>query len=483
MVAKTHSDQRDLFLCHSKKDAAWVGDLAARVEAEEWNGRRLRVAFDEWDVGGGENVIRRLGELLESSRHVAVVLSPEMLDSEWAEMEWTSAVYDDPAGRRQRVLPLLLREYSEDGTRRLNLPVPLRHLNRFDFRRKTSFAREFARLLAVLRNEPTPRARRGARGAAQGTRLPAVLAPVLGPQAAPDTTPESLVSNLLPVLSAPTTIWGAATSIRRPAEVWERLHKADHNAIPPFLLRDGNLYSFAELDPSSNPLGKVVTGHDAGSVPLAAWRTDPSRSRWLIELFNVALNRQLRTVSSLRFDKETGRHFFIPTYDGSTRLPRKRRFKGSTRTVAKPCNRADGSLYFWIHHGCRMRFQYLGQALYLRLIPCWVITEDGFRPRRGLDVGPLTVKWAARERNAAILRNVLFWAHVLADGRSGAALHTGAAPIALPLVPDWSEIQAGVAGDQIRVRALLRDRHDELDRAASVVMAKEGLADAIDTTE
>jgi hypothetical protein len=43
-----------------------------------------------------------------------------------------------------------------------------------------------------------------------------------------------------------------------------------------------------------------------------------------------------------------------------------------------------------------------------RIDPCNVFTSDGKQLLTGKSVGPLSMKWGGKERNAAILRHIVF---------------------------------------------------------------------------
>jgi len=95
----------DLFLCHTGVDKEWVRELATRLENETSHQRKIKVFFDEWEIQPGTNVVVNLENGVAKARFVGVVLSPEMLDAEWPTLEWTMAVYEDPSGRRGKVVP------------------------------------------------------------------------------------------------------------------------------------------------------------------------------------------------------------------------------------------------------------------------------------------------------------------------------------------------------------------------------------------
>jgi hypothetical protein len=82
----------DVFLCHNGADKPWVETLGARLEAETIDGNagsgKIKVFLDKWDIEGGENVVKRLGHALNSSRLVAVVMSPGSEAAETMNLLW-----------------------------------------------------------------------------------------------------------------------------------------------------------------------------------------------------------------------------------------------------------------------------------------------------------------------------------------------------------------------------------------------------------
>jgi hypothetical protein len=157
-----NSFEHDIFLSYNRVDKAWVRRLASRIEGEEWQGRRLKVFFDEWDIQPGENVPIALEKALGASRKIGFVISPEAVESAWVEMERAIAVAFDPSGRHGRFIPLLLRGADHDLP---PLVLPLRYI---DFRDANYFEERLRELICAIREEPLPRM----------TRTPDVTTPV-----------------------------------------------------------------------------------------------------------------------------------------------------------------------------------------------------------------------------------------------------------------------------------------------------------------
>jgi hypothetical protein len=125
----------DIFLCHSGSNKDFIRELATALEAEQIDGRSVRVFFDEWDIAPGENILTRIEDGLRGARLVAVALSPALTCASWPTMEWQSQVYDDPHGKRARIIPLIIEKFDPQTMEPLDIPLPLRLLRYLDFSR------------------------------------------------------------------------------------------------------------------------------------------------------------------------------------------------------------------------------------------------------------------------------------------------------------------------------------------------------------
>jgi hypothetical protein len=54
----------------------------------------------------------------------------------------------------------------------------------------------------------------------------------------------------------------------------------------------------------------------------------------------------------------------------------------------------------------------------LQIVPKYLFTKDGTEPYDNYEVGPLTTRIKSMEKNQHVLNHVLFWADVLAGGKS-----------------------------------------------------------------
>lgn len=429
---------KDLFLCHAGADKAWVSDLGRRLEAERIGNRNIEVFFDEWDIDRGENIVAMINEGLRQATHCAVVLSPAMLKREWPEAEWTARFMADPSGRRGKLIPIVLHDRDPETRELIDIPMLLRPIRRFDFTKASNFEAEFQDLVRKLRGE------RPRRGGWQNPS-PSRGGSEYGAEAADDVQ-EMLVSNLLPVETQPQYIWSDAATTQKNTDVWNSLRG---HRVPPFLLTDGRLYSFSNPESPDNPFRPFMTGLARKRENVADWIADSNRSRQFVRLLNDALqehNYHLR----IRSLKDNRKQFYCPVFDG--KKPRVFQWGGGGkgRTIAKVAERPDKSS-IGIHYSARMRFMILGSRVFLLVEPGWMFTSDGITPLEGKQVTVLSTKFGGKERNAAVLRNVLMWGMLLANREDRIRIGLGEADLVVDPVPALCGTPVGVDGDAMNL--------------------------------
>jgi hypothetical protein len=94
----------DVFISYSHADRAWVhGWLLPKLESAG-----LRVCIDTCDFDIGVPGLVNMERAVDNSRHTLLVLTPDWVVSEWTDFEALLTQTTDPAGRRRKLLPLLL---------------------------------------------------------------------------------------------------------------------------------------------------------------------------------------------------------------------------------------------------------------------------------------------------------------------------------------------------------------------------------------
>lgn len=103
MPAENYSHQ--IFLSHCSEDKH-----AARQLALELSHAGLRVWFDEWEIGLGDNIYLKIEAGIEGSQSLILLMSRAFFESEWTAIERSAAVFRDPSNLTRPLIPILLSE-------------------------------------------------------------------------------------------------------------------------------------------------------------------------------------------------------------------------------------------------------------------------------------------------------------------------------------------------------------------------------------
>lgn len=92
-----------IFLSHNSADKEFVRKLALDLECHG-----LRVWLDEAEMKIGDSLIEKIREGIDSVNYIAVILSPNSVESKWVQKEIDVAMTLEINGKEIKVLPLML---------------------------------------------------------------------------------------------------------------------------------------------------------------------------------------------------------------------------------------------------------------------------------------------------------------------------------------------------------------------------------------
>jgi len=119
------------------------GAAAGRpLNSYDLNKARLDVWFDGWELELGDDLTRKLQDGIQTHQYLVVILSPEAVESEWVNVEWTAAFVRGIDEKRIAGLPILYR------TR--DVPPFLNRLIYIDFRDESQYDTQLLSLTARL---------------------------------------------------------------------------------------------------------------------------------------------------------------------------------------------------------------------------------------------------------------------------------------------------------------------------------------------
>lgn len=180
--------QYDVFISYSHIDRVWVhSTLLPQLEAAN-----LSVCIDDRDFEIGLPSLINMERAVAHSRRTLVVMTPAWVQSEWTEFESLLVATSDPAERKQRLIPVLLRACQP--------PPRIAMLTYADFTDPNQHEAQLRRLVRVLQGAPDAR---------QPSSDQLAIVPLAQIQAAPDVPNHRSLS---------------ATNQRRRAVLENRLH-------------------------------------------------------------------------------------------------------------------------------------------------------------------------------------------------------------------------------------------------------------------
>jgi len=91
-----------VFLSHSSKDKAF-----ARKLSEELRANGVDVWIDEAELRIGDSLIDKIGSAINEADFIAVILSPNSVNSSWVQKELSLALTKEFANKNVKVLPIL----------------------------------------------------------------------------------------------------------------------------------------------------------------------------------------------------------------------------------------------------------------------------------------------------------------------------------------------------------------------------------------
>lgn len=235
-----------------------------------------------------------------------------------------------------------------------------------------------------------------------GTAVPTVL------------TSTTYAANALEIVQLPRSIFHGHTDITWIGDVWKRL---EGEYIPPFMLHDGKVFSFHDLEDGGNPLRRLVDPGTIEPLATAEYFQGEDGERLLVRLLNDSLKKHLQS-RGLLVDGKRKRAYFPRTPQGVRSISYQGRMRRARRTVVKArTSPSTGKITYWEHEALGYQFRKFGADWVLLLEPGYVFTFDG---KKGLlapeKINKLSTKRASRDYNSAVLNDLSFWTWLLGGG-------------------------------------------------------------------
>lgn len=217
---------------------------------------------------------------------------------------------------------------------------------------------------------------------------------------------ELLTSNLLEV-EIPKLLYSAPTKLRDVREVVaQQIESGSPDVRRDFVLREKRIFTWSPLEETA--LRSAVSGPtDVHST--TEWESDPQRQRWLVQLLNEALRRDVAEDCAWHRGRKIV--YFKANPDLSPRVMRST--TGRIRALVTPTARKDSptEIGFLKHAALDWRFLLVGQQWFCVLNPTFHYTRDG--QHESAYMSDLLAGIKRLDRNLAVLGHTVMWASYL----------------------------------------------------------------------
>jgi hypothetical protein len=95
---------RKIFISYSSRDKIFVEKLVT-----DFKERNINIWYDAFEMTVGDSLTKKIQEGIKSSSYLAVVLSPNSVDSKWVKIELQAAMNREIVDRSMTILPVLYR--------------------------------------------------------------------------------------------------------------------------------------------------------------------------------------------------------------------------------------------------------------------------------------------------------------------------------------------------------------------------------------
>lgn len=134
---KNQDNSKSIFLSHSSKDKFFVRTLADHLRKYG-----IKVWIDEAEINIGDSLTEKIGQAIENTDYVGVVLSHNSINSEWVQKELQIALQKEIKGKSVVVLPILIET--------VEIPPFLKDKLYADFTSSEKYESELPKLLKAL---------------------------------------------------------------------------------------------------------------------------------------------------------------------------------------------------------------------------------------------------------------------------------------------------------------------------------------------
>ena len=223
--------------------------------------------------------------------------------------------------------------------------------------------------------------------------------------------PTLYYSNLVEFESIPSEVWSANSRIKSPRDA--ALVSGDR-VLPSFSLRNGRLYSFADLSNSDCPLSSLIEPQTITSYPLDRLMDEQSTDTVVSELLRKVVENRM-TACGLRVDRRRRRAYYACYAQSARSITYQATRRRVSRRVARwPARVGVGHCE---HSAVNYQIVALGKLWGIMLQPTYVVTTDGrSRQLPFREHTRIVTRLMSDHYNPKVLGDIRFWLRQIETG-------------------------------------------------------------------
>ena len=233
----------------------------------------------------------------------------------------------------------------------------------------------------------------------------------------PDEIEEEIYSNLFPVKKLPDFVYIGGEKGYDNVSIKVLLKQ--EGVFPEFFFKfkqwNKKIVTFENLYNENNPYQKLVKPETIVKEPIDYWLDEPDKNRIIVELLNKEFKHYAIRQGMFYFKQKD--KLYYPTTLEKRREGWRSRYGKSTRTVAAKMYAEQLKKYIYWHAAFFSNFIQIEKGkFYLKILPTFVITEDGKHAIKGFREGTIITRLSYNKYNDSFLNTILFWMDQLGGG-------------------------------------------------------------------
>ena len=217
----------------------------------------------------------------------------------------------------------------------------------------------------------------------------------------PDRIRENLYTNMFKVIKLPTHIF----EVEVPTNIHFSYFETKHIPyVRPW--RSKKIYSFCDLN--QDPFQRYIIEGSSCKHPISEFLKSQDKRNLLIQLLNSEI-RNAALEKGLRYDRNDKNVYFYPTDETERYEMWEGRYRKTPKQVAGKIYVGELKRSLFAHDAALMQFHFIGNDIYLVILPKIVLTHDGYDTIKGFREGTVKTRLAYNEFNDIFLNLILFW--------------------------------------------------------------------------